>query len=249
MAIKKFLFGTDSHGDMEDPETIGRFLSFCEEYRPDYRIHGGDVWDFRPLREGAGAEEKSESMRRDTLTGLALLSEYRPTHILKGNHDERLWRKAESKTDGLMRDLCAKLVEEIEGKKAWRSAHVFPYDVRDGVLQLGGLQFIHGYHAGMNAARQAIQTYKGSGSVIQGHVHSFSRFSDTGLYRAEGITCGMLGKIDMPYNAKTPRKLGYENGWIFGEIHETKTSSAWECWFVRKSGGEWLSPIPTSKAK
>lgn len=243
MAIKKFLFGTDSHGDMIDHDTATRFLKFSEDYRPHYRIHGGDVFDFRPLREGAGAEEKTESMESDVTAGIDFLNRYRPTQILKGNHDVRLWKKAESKTNGLMRDLCARLAVEIESQPSWKKAEVFPYDTRLGVFAIGSLQFVHGYHAGMNAARQAIATYKGTGSVIQGHVHSFSRYADTGLNRAEGITCGLLGKIDMPYNEKTPRKLAYENGWLFGEVVENKSGkSSWECWFVRKDGDTWMTP-------
>ncbi|HAF39763.1 MAG TPA: hypothetical protein DCG72_12310 [Gammaproteobacteria bacterium] len=243
MAAKKFLFGTDSHGDMIDPDSAKRFIRFADDYRPHYRIHGGDVFDFRPLREGAGGEERTESMEGDVLAGLEFLDQYRPTQILTGNHDVRLWKKAESRTNGLMRDLCGRLVGEIEGQPAWSGAKVFPYDTRKGVFAIGDLQFVHGYHAGINAARQAVQTYKRTGSVIQGHVHSFSRFADMGLTRCEGITCGMLGKIDMPYNEKTPRKLAYENGWLFGEIFERKGSSPWECWFVRKDGNTWLNPL------
>ena len=246
MAAKRFLFGTDSHGDMIDPETARRFCKFSEEYKPHYRIHGGDVFDFRPLREGAGAEEKTESMENDVRAGIEFLNEYRPTQILIGNHDVRLWKKAENRTNGAMRDLCSRLATEIEKQPSWKRAEVFPYDVRAGVFNIGSLQFVHGYHAGANAARQAIGTYKGTGSVIQGHVHSFSRYSDTGLNRAEGITCGMLGKIDMPYNEKTPRKLAYENGWLFGEVFERKGSSPWEAWFVRKDGDQWISPIKTN---
>ena len=216
MAVKKFLFGTDSHGDQIDCDTSRRFLKFSEDYRAHYRIHGGDVFDLRPLR---------------------------PTQILKGNHDVRLWKKAASRANGLVRDLCARLAVEIESQPAWNNAQVFPYDTRLGVFSIGSLQFVHGYHSGINAARQAIATYKGTGSVIQGHVHSFSRYSDTGLNRAEGITCGLLGKIDMPYNEKTPRKLAYEIGWLFGEVVEKKSGkTSWECWFVRKDGDVWMTP-------
>lgn len=243
MAIKKFLFGTDSHGDQIDRKTAERFLQFSESYKPHYKIHGGDVFDFRPLREGAGGDEKSESMESDVKAGIEFLNEYKPTQILKGNHDVRLWNKARSKTDGTLRDLCARLADQIEAQRAWQNAQIFPYDTRTGIFAIGTLQFIHGFHSGINAARQAIATYKGTGSVIQGHVHTFSRFADTGLNRAEGITCGLLGKVDMPYNKKTPRKLAYENGWLFGEAVENKSgTTSWECWFVRKDGETWMTP-------
>jgi hypothetical protein len=243
MSRKRFVFATDSHGDQIDEATAAKLLQFCDEYRPQVKIHGGDVFDFRPLREGAGAEEKQESMERDVTSGMQFLKDFRPDVILTGNHDVRLWKKAENKTNGVMRDLCGRLAQQIEAQPAWNKAHVFPYDTRHGVYAIGSLQFVHGYHSGAMAAKQAVQTYKSTGSVIMGHVHSFSRFSDLGLVRSEGITCGMIGKTDMPYNEKTPRKLAYENGWIFGEIYERKASSPWEAWFVRRHGKEWLNPM------
>ena len=228
---------------MIDPAAATAFLAFVDSYKPHVKIHGGDVFDFRPLREGASPEERGQSMQTDVVSGIDFLDQYRPDVILKGNHDVRLWKKAEFSADGTMRDLCGRLVEEIEKQPSWSNADVYPYDVRLGVFSIGTLQFVHGYHSGMNAAKQAVQTYKATGSVIQGHVHSFSRFADTGLVRCEGMTCGMLGRIDMPYNASTPRKLAYENGWIFGEVIETKTKSLWEAWQVRGSGKDWISPI------
>lgn len=246
MGIKRFLFGTDNHGDQQDDETVNAFLSFADRWKPHIKIHGGDVFDFRPLRNGAGAEERAESMERDCITGIAFLDAYRPDYILRGNHDERLWQSAQSATNGNMRDLCGRLVQDIEQQKNWNRATVLPYDVRTGVLKLGQLQFVHGYHAGVAAARQAIGIYKGSGTgVVQGHVHSFSRFADSSLSRAEGISVGALCKIDMPYNAKTPRKLAHENGWAFGEIHQSKSGkSDWELWFCRKGEtGKFISPV------
>ena len=94
MAFKRFIFGTDSHGDMIDKVTASKFLDFVEDYKPHHRIHGGDVFDFRPLRGGSGAEEKSESMKKDLNMGLEFIDQYRPNHILLGNHDDRLWQKA-----------------------------------------------------------------------------------------------------------------------------------------------------------
>ena len=241
MAFKRFVFGTDSHGDMICKETAKKFLKFVDDYKPHHKIHGGDVFDFRPLRGGCGNEEKSESMRNDLMMGLDFISAYKPTDILLGNHDDRLWQKASSKTDGVMRDLCGSLVSQIECHKDWNKANVLPYDSRLGVLKLGDLQFIHGYNAGLNACKQAIQVYKGSGTgVIMGHVHQFSTCEDRSLNRAVGISCGALCQLDMPYNKTNTAKLGHANGWIFGEIH---SSGEWEAWNVRKSGKIWLNPI------
>lgn len=245
MAIKRFIFGTDSHGDMLCRDTANAFLAHMEELQPHYRIHGGDVWDFRPLRTGAGADERTESMTADMKAGLAFIKEMRPTHILRGNHDERLWDKAHCSSNGPLRDLCAMLADQIELNDDWRRAHVLPYDVRHGLLNLHGLGFCHGYYAGMYSPKQHIQLYKDEVSgVIFGHVHRFGQHDDMALGRATGMACGALGQVDMPYNAKTPAKLAHQNGWLYGEIHVAKSGkSEWEAWPVRRTAsGDFLKP-------
>jgi len=244
MAIKKFVFGTDSHGDMIDKNTRKAFLEFVDDYKPHIKIHGGDVFDFRPLRNGSGPEEKSESMYKDLAAGLSFIEEYQPTNILLGNHDDRLWKKAACWTDGILRDLCENILLEVEGNRMWKNAKVLPYDSRLGVLKIGDLQFIHGYNSGIYAARTAIQCYKGTGTgVIMGHIHRFSSHEEPSLARAMGISCGCLCQTDMPYNSKHLAKLGHANGWLFGEIHERKGTSPWEAWAVRKEGTTWLNPL------
>lgn len=240
MAFKKFVFGTDSHGDMIDPVTAEKFLEFVEAYKPHHRIHGGDVFDFRPLRGKCSNEEKSESMKGDVMAGLQFVDDYRPNFILKGNHDHRLWMKAIAWTDGSMRDLCELLVLEIEGNRVWKRATVLPYDSRLGVLKLGDLQFVHGIHTGIYCAKQLIMLYKSTGTgAIMGHVHRFSMHTDPSLTKAVGITCGALCQLDMPYNTTAGAKLGHSNGWIFGEIH---SGGEWEAWNVRRDGDIWLNP-------
>lgn len=61
----RFVFASDSHGDMNDPEALDALWEFCKDYKPEVRVAGGDHFDFRSLRRGVGTSdaESGESSR------------------------------------------------------------------------------------------------------------------------------------------------------------------------------------------
>jgi len=83
---KKFLLGTDPHGDMQDEAANRVFFQFADDFKPDLRVCGGDVWDFRPLRKGANEEEKKESVKKDFEAGRDWIKKFKPNFLLRGNH-------------------------------------------------------------------------------------------------------------------------------------------------------------------
>ena len=76
----KFQAGFDVHGDQQSKRACGVFFDFADVWRPDYRVMGGDLFDFRPLRKKASEDEKRESMRGDFEAGMEFLKRMRPTH-------------------------------------------------------------------------------------------------------------------------------------------------------------------------
>ena len=54
---KKFVAFGDTHGDMVHKETLQALSNFIKEWKPDYKIHIGDLFDFRALRQGIRAIE------------------------------------------------------------------------------------------------------------------------------------------------------------------------------------------------
>ena len=94
--MKRFIFATDLHGDQQDKAAVKALFKATESFKPHLRIFGGDLIDARPLRKGAGPEERAESMADDWRAGLKFISEWKPTHLLMGNHDQRLWDLAEA---------------------------------------------------------------------------------------------------------------------------------------------------------
>ena len=114
--LTKWVFSSDLHGDKQDADSVNAFLKFVKKYKPDVKIFGGDLFDFRAIRRGATAEEKADSMALDIELGLKFLGQYKPNVFLRGNHDERLWDQAKASFNGLSRDHAEEGVRSIETK-------------------------------------------------------------------------------------------------------------------------------------
>ncbi len=109
----RFAIFSDNHGDSEDPAAVAAASKFLSIWKPAIRIHAGDNWDFRPLRRKATEEEKQELMRQDFDAGLNFLKMFKPTHFLRGNHDERLWDLAKA-NKGILSEYAKSLIAEAQ---------------------------------------------------------------------------------------------------------------------------------------
>ena len=58
--LQRFIFASDLHGDQQDKAAVKALHTATESFKPHLRIFGGDLIDARPLRKGAGPEERSE---------------------------------------------------------------------------------------------------------------------------------------------------------------------------------------------
>lgn len=211
---KRFVFATDIHGDMQDKAANDALMGFCADFQPEIRICGGDWMDCRPLRRGAGDEEKAEGMSSDWEAAKEWAERFNPTHMLEGNHDYRLVRLAENGS-GILREWAKSRREEIRQLFEGLECKTQPYDVRRGVLKIGTLSFIHGYTHGVNCLREPILSY---GNVIQGHVHYPSYNARMGF---EGWTSPCLCNLEMEYASTKLGSLSWRNGWIWGEVSDS----------------------------
>jgi hypothetical protein len=236
---RKFVVGFDFHGDKHDPKTKQVFLDFVDRWRPDIRIFGGDLWDFRPLRKGASNDEREQSMKEDFVAGMQFLKEFGPHHYLRGNHCERLWELAGS-GKGVEADYAQHGIGVVEQELRNLKCSMLPYDKRRGVLQLGHLRVIHGFWSGMHADKQAALVY---GAVLQGHVHTVSEFAIPGLERRVARSCGALCQLDFDYNARTPSSLRHANGFAYGVLN-IKTG-LYHVWQAESIGDVWMLPSDT----
>jgi hypothetical protein len=216
MSWKRFIFGTDLHGDKQHNPTVDIFLEFCGQWKPHIKIFGGDLFDFRPLRRGANEDEKHESMKEDFQAGMRFLECFQPDFLLRGNHCERLWELGIN-GKGVMGDYAVRAISEIEDLVRTLKCTMLPYHKRDGVLQIGHAKFLHGFNSGVYAARTTAQVY---GSVHMGHTHVIEEYAIPGLERRCARVCGCLCELDMHYNARQPSTLRQAHGFAYGVIND-----------------------------
>jgi hypothetical protein len=210
MKGQKFVACFDNHGAECDNAAVKAFHEFCKWWKPEVRIHGGDCFDFARLRRNAKEEERRAPLKDDLEAGLSFLEQYKPTHFLRGNHDERMW-DAHKSDDGTLSDFASFAITDIEDLLG--KAVVMPYQKRTGVLRLGHLKVLHGYYSGVTSARQHAFTY---GACLFGHVHRIDIAPVPGLERRIARACGCLCKLDQDYNRSQAQTLAQAHGWVYG---------------------------------
>lgn len=223
MKSRRFVVVADNHGDMMDPVCRRALLQFLKDFKPQVRVHAGDNWDFRNLRKGASDDEKASSLEDDWSAGSDFFREFfdggTDNHFLCGNHDDRLWQFQRSAT-GLLRDYASDGIKRVQSLCRQSKAKMLPYDAALGILKLGHLSILHGYHAGASACRQHANVY---GNCIFGHVHTDESAPVASLLPASASTIPCLCIRDMDYvNAKTG-KLRWAQGWRAGLLFEDGT--------------------------
>lgn len=238
MAWKRFIAAFDVHGDMQDKEAVRVFFEFLENHwKPHVKIMGGDLFDFRAMRNGASEEEKADGITADYQQGMEFLNRFQPTVFLRGNHDERLWDWASrTQGSGLIIDYCLHGVREIEKDCRAMRCKMLPYDKRHGVYRLGSMHVVHGFRSGITAAKQTCMDY--GAPTLMGHIHAVDRWSAPGLDRRAGWSSGALCQIDMPYNARQANTLRQSNGFAYGEFND-KTGK-FNVNLAERIDGEWF---------
>lgn len=188
------------------------------------------------MRNNASDEERAEGIAHDIECGLDLLRKYEPTHLLLGNHDYRLWERAERCADGKLREYCRLLVDKILDELDAMGCQVFPYDIERGIMQYGDRKFMHGYCHNMHSAHKAGMTY---GNCTFGHVHSFQRACPVRDDHPVAWSCGHL--MDAGRASYSRRRLGtlrWQQGFMYGWLTDGHVST----FTVEPSGGKWHIP-------
>lgn len=220
MTIHRFVAVGDTHGDKIDRRAEAAFFDFVKGYKPSIRIHVGDAFDFRWLRKSAGDAERWADVQADFDAGIDFIAKFRPTHLLWGNHDDRLRRLVEE-GNGAMRALGAMWHEEIQDALAsalgGQRCVQLPYCKRKGILRLGKLAFAHGYGHGIHTLRAHAMTY---GNIIIGHIHSVAEADTNRHDGARGWSAGYLCDLDMDYTRASMGTLRQSHGWAYGTIDD-----------------------------
>ena len=236
-----FVYISDTHGDLVDLDCVSAIKDFVDAYKPEQRYHGGDVFDLRPLRNGAGAEDRGQSIIDDVDAGLDLLNWFRPHRITWGNHDVRLWDMAGSLRESFEIDAARMLKQRIETHAAVAGAVTAPYEKRTGWQEIAPGRLIgHGYVSSMYPAKVNCVHW---GSTITGHVHALDYHRVDNMRGDESYVSGCLCEIDQSYNRAHRRTLKHEHAFLYGIADQA--SGDWQIWPVRKdSRGKWMTPFP-----
>lgn len=202
----------DNHGDLRNAKACKRVIEFCKDFKPDCRVHLGDNWDFRWLRKSASKDEQEQNITDDLNAGIEFISAFKPTVFLRGNHDQRVYDRAETSV-GHMAALCHHVIERMETALNG-CLHVGPYGKRR-LWESGGWRFGHGWGSGINAVRDQALRY---GNLCMGHLHRVERVPAARYERAVGLCAGCLCELDLDYNRSQLGTLAQEQGFVWGEM-------------------------------
>jgi predicted phosphodiesterase len=235
-----FCVVSDIHGSQLDERATEACLAFTESFKPKIRVIAGDLWDFSAIRKGASADEQAQSMAEDYEMGANFANRFfkggATNHLMLGNHCSRVVDLSHA-NEGVRKDLGVRMVADIQALARKNKAKLWPYDSREGVLEIGHLRVVHGYHTGMSACAAHSRIY---GNVIFGHVHSIESFQTPGLHQQEARAIGCLCKLDMDYANRKTGKLRWAHGWAAGYLFEDGTYTLWQ---IRGIGGKFYAPM------
>jgi len=237
---QKFIYAADNHGWLYCKDALKKLLDFSNTWKPKFKVHGGDLWDFSALRMGASQEDKAQGIAEDFTAGLDWLDEYSPRFLTLGNHDDRIWQQAQQRSDGVLREACEQLCQSAEREFKKRKIQWIPYHI-DKFLRLpcGGPKFIHGFKSSMYPAKAHFENW---GDVIHGHTHKPDMYVARHVDGGKALSAGCMADLSQfSYSNRQPARLGHRNGFVYGIID---AKGNWEAWQVirNETTGDWISP-------
>jgi predicted phosphodiesterase len=217
MSFTKIAICTDTHGDKRNAHAVKLFRQFCGDFKPGVRLHLGDYMNAEAFRSGADEYERRTGLKDDKRAAFEFLEWYRPTHLLDGNHDDRLPLYVRH-SPGPLADYVGEILGQIgELCHKFKTVHL-PYTKRGGVLRLGRLKALHGFFAGKTAAKQHADAF---GSCVFGHTHRFASVSiPHNDHRSVARGIGCLCDLDLEYNARHVDTLSQAQGWAYGVMDQ-----------------------------
>ena len=222
---ERFLAVSCSHGKYADPTALDAVLKMRDKWKPEICVHLGDWCDTTAFRSGAaGTSDEAEPVAPDIDGGIAFLQQLRPTHVLDGNHEDRIPRMLHS-TNALVAYAASKATEYIDKAFLKIGCRRIPYD---GVFQkyvVGDVTFTHGTIYNENSARDMAEMY--GGKVIFGHTHRSQMGEGRTIKESTGFCVGTLTRRgSMEYSKSRRATLGWRQGLVYGEIG-AKDSAVW----------------------
>lgn len=222
---EKFIAVGCSHGKYADSSAIEAVLSMRDKWKPSIVVHLGDWCDTTAWRSGAtGSSDESEPVAPDIDGGLSFLRKLRPTHVLDGNHEDRIPRML-SHRNAVVAYAAQKATEWIDKAFLEIGCRRIPYDGVFQRLNIGNITFTHGTIYNENSARDMAEMY--GGNVIFAHTHRAQIGEGRTIKESTGYCVGTLTRRgEMEYAKARRATLGWRQGFVWGEIGP-KDSAVW----------------------
>jgi hypothetical protein len=215
---------------------------FQQRFKPERRIHAGDVTDFAAFRAGAPrTKDEATQIMPDILAGTGLIYRLEPTDVLIGNHDDRVFCLA-SNFNAIMAYAagCARneFLTACDKVKARVLDH---YDINRSWIEIGNYKVMHGFtRGGMTALTQHVEHF---GNCVTAHFHIAEMVMGRRWDHPVGFCVGLLADTQKLDYAKNNRNTArWSHGFVWGEY------SPKSCWLnlARCEQGkakEWRLPI------
>ena len=239
--FKRFQAIGCSHGHLADPKALETVLKFRESFRPQIRIHLGDFTDQAAFRSGAtGTKDETVSIADDLTHGLNFLREFRPTHLLCGNHEIRLWKLADHHNEIVSR-AANSVIAEIRGlADKLKAKFIDHYDITRSWIDIGDTRFLHGFMYGENAIRDHAEHF---GKCVHAHLHQVGESAGRRSDNARAYCVGTLANIPSMNYALTRRATArWSHGFAYGETNGKETH-VWLSQGMANTQGGWRLPL------
>jgi len=211
---KKILAVGCSHGLHASPKALEAVLSFRRSYRPDACLHLGDFCDTSAFRSGLSNLEEPQPIQPDVGGGLDFLEKLRPTVVLAGNHEARLWRLAKSPNAIVSHCATSVIAEMLDTCKKLKAEFIEYTGIHQGKM-IGGFRYMHGVFYSENAVRDHAEAF---GPVVHAHTHRAGVAKGRRSDNPTGYCVGTLtGRGAMEYSSGRRSTLSWSSGFVWGE--------------------------------
>jgi predicted phosphodiesterase len=240
---RRFLAVGCSHGKYADPTAIEAVLKMRQAWiagKDDLVVHLGDWCDTTAFRSGArGTSDESEPVAPDIDGGIQFLKKLRPTHVLDGNHEDRIPRLFGS-NNAVIAYAAHQATNFIDESFLKIGCRRIPYAGVFQKLCFGNVTFTHGTIYNENSARDMAEMY--GGNVIFAHTHRSQMGEGRTIKESSGFCVGTLtSRGSMEYSKARRATLGWRQGMVYGEIGDKDSA----CWLLTRSEfqNEWRLPV------
>jgi len=237
-AWKRALFVGCSHGVHADPAALEAVLEFRKKWKPHHAVHLGDFMDTAAFRSGVrGTSDESEPIAPDVDAGLRFLEQMECTHVLCGNHEQRVFDLRGSNS-AIVAACADEVVRGIQSKCRKLKASLHEYTGVWQEVRFGPVRAMHGVFFGENAIRDHAESF---GPTVHAHTHRAGMAKGRTSGNPTAWCVGTLTQVEnMDYASRRRATLAWSQGFVWGEISADRAM----LWLHEQPRGtEWRLPI------